>query len=262
MDDDLDPLSPNALSARDLAAPESITALALIRVADRKSRTTPGLFRCSNGEQYWVKPQQESGYSAAELFAGRLGVSTGIAPVANVVDVCPEALPPDDSLARFLGTWVGIRNVEGSVNAQDLAQHLTWGTFDRDRVDHDSWAEAITFQTWLGVSDEQVLVSLTTGRVISFDHEEWQRNLDGHIRRVVVAPILDLQIHPRFVAQSVERAVVRIEHLADDVLASAVAIRQPSPWWVPPLGDRLQIARYLAYRRERLRPVMEKWVGR
>lgn len=146
------------------------------------------------------------------------------------------------------------------VNARDLGPFITNGQFQPGVISAMDRARVIAFQTWLGLGDSQVLISVTSGRVLSIDHGECFGAVDALTDPFMV--ITDIPGVPIMVGKdlgNVRAAVDRIEAFTDQDIVSAVACVPTGPPWESTIDRRAAIGRWLSHRRGRLRGVMETW---
>ena len=157
---------------------------------------------------------------------------------------------------------MGSRHADGVVNARELSPLMASGQFQAGAIDPATRARVVAFQTWIGVGDSQVLISLTDGKVLSIDHGECFGNVDD----LVSPPALVLTDIPG-IAPDVGRdsvhviaAVERIEAITEANLVEAVSQIPAGSNWSAPSDRRLSIAKWLLARRDSLRPVLEGWM--
>lgn len=222
------------------------------------SNASPHAFVCMDGRTYWVKRTAQRGL-AAELIAGRLGVRLGAAPDARIVRVGDEvALPGDGSANHLRGLGVGIRDQSAMENLRHLGHVLPQGQLDPAKIDVLSRARVLSFQTWLGVQDTQILVDLRNGKLLSIDHGEWGGDLspgaDPSLTSTPGVPDNALKA-----ARPVEDALRRIRTVTDEHLLDAVARMPIGAEWNAARAHRLEIARWLRWRRDRLPGVIRAW---
>jgi len=221
----------------------------------------PSALVCVDGGTYWVKSNVQRGLTA-ELVAGRLAKVTGAGPEARVIRVTPEALPADGTLGHLSGVVVGVANVANTVNARELHQLLPQQNLAARCFSSARRALTIVFQSWIGVGDQQVLVNITNGHIFSIDHGECFGSASSMDEPTVVItdiPGIDPQCGRS--RHDVLVAVERIEALTDREILNAVAQVPRGQSWDSDTGRRLQIGHWLAYRRGRIREVMEEWVA-
>lgn len=247
------------LRSRDEADFEPLYAITYVETDPTGTSTNPRPFICSDGKTYWLKGEAQQGL-VAELIAGRLAAQLDVGPVAAIVRVPSAALPEDGSADRVKGVVVGIKDEPNCENARNLGALL--GTqFDPAQIDQASRGHTVVFQTWLGVSDSQVLVSLGTGRVFSFDHGDVFGTLDPpQDPSLIVTDIPGVDAQVGRSREHVEEMVSRVESLLDSELLEAVARVPDGAAWNSGLDRRLQIARFLRHRRDRIRVVTEQWL--
>ena len=221
----------------------------------------PNAFVCIDGKTYWVKGKAQQGL-VAELIAGRLASLVGAGPRAEVIRVMPEILPPDGSLNHLAGVVVGSLDQVGSVNSRELSPLLAGGEFRANAVDPQSRARTTVFHTWLGMSDAQVLISLTDGKVMSIDHGDCFGILEDPAGKPVVIrvdiPGVDQNVgrEERYVLPAVDR----IEAVTESDMLEAVARIPAGGQWRSSAERRLAIGRWLIQRQQQVRGVMSAWM--
>jgi hypothetical protein len=231
------------------------------RPSPGNSLARPHSFVCSNGRAYWLKIDSQQGL-ASELIAGRLASKLDVGPSAAVVQVDPQALPKDGSANHLQGTVVGTQDIPNTVNNKDLQPFMQNGSFDPKMIDQASRAAVVVFQTWIGShGDGQVLVDLTTGRVSTIDHGDCFGALAAGDPTVQVTDIPGVGVDVGRKGSLTEPAIQRIEALSDHELLEAVARVPNDPPWKADESRRLEIARWLATRRDKLRSVITAWTS-
>jgi hypothetical protein len=246
------------LQARDAGGWTAIRALSHDRAPPTQSLAAPHAFVCSDGRTYWVKSRAQQGL-VAELVAGRLAGALVAGPSARVIEVPSAALPQDGSAAHLAGTGVGTEDFRDNVNSRDIAPFVQSGAFDPKKLDTASRAAVVVFQSWIGAGDAQVLLNLTTGRVSSIDHGECFGNLAQSAPTPVVTDIPGVDADVGRDRKFVEASVGRAEAISDEDLLDAVARVPNVGEWRADENRRLQIAQWLASRRDELRKVMKAW---
>jgi hypothetical protein len=188
------------------------------------SLANPRAFVCADGITYWLKSSAQQGL-AAELIAGRLAARVSMGPIARIIRVAQEALPPDGTADHLQGLVVGSMDVKDSVNGRELHKFLPpGGSFDPRKVDAASRAGVVVFQTWIGASDSQVLVELTTGRIHSIDHGDCFGSLASpEPLEVVVTDIPGIPADIGRTKKLVLPALERIEAVTDAYIIEALA---------------------------------------
>lgn len=250
----------------DQQSPDVIDALAFSgqpRIVSTFSR--PLRFVAVDGKTYWVKHHVQNGL-VVELIVGRLAAAVGVGPIARILRVSTAALPAPGNipegvdLAPYLGEVVGSEDVPGTENARELAEFIGSGTFSPNVINVQSRAASTTFQTWIGAADEQVLVRLTDGRVFSIDHGgcfSFVGDFADPSPVLVQIPGVPAEVGREWA--HIEPTVRRIEAISDDDLMKAVDRVPADHRWQSDGNRRLAIAAWLAFRRDRLRGVMESW---
>ncbi len=217
-------------------------------------------FVCIDGKTYWAKAVAQQGL-VAELIAGRLAAKVGAGPAAKIIRVPMEALPVEGDLTRLAGVVVGLEDEPDTVNARDLGPLLGTKGFDPGAIDPSSRAMVVAFQTWLGVGDTQVLINLKDGRVRSIDHGECfssTETLDDPSLIVVPIPGIDPEVGRD--QTSVDAAIAKVVGVTDRQIVEAVTRIPLGEPWRSPGERRLEIARWLARRRDRIKEVMLTWL--
>jgi hypothetical protein len=252
---------PNQLLALDRTGYTVLEALTTAPLPPSATYSRPNAFVGIDGNTYWVKGNVQQGL-VSELIAGRLAVRIGAGPAARIIRVTPEAAPPDGSANHLLGVVVGSEDQPDTVNARDLAPLASSGQFHPGLVEPESRARVIVFQTWLGVGDSQVLVSVTDGKVLSIDHGDCFGTLTSPAEppMSVVTDIPGVSPDVGREADHVLAAVARVEAVTDNDLLRAIAQVPGGDAWQSPSDRRLSIGRWLAERRDMLRGVMQSWM--
>lgn len=237
-----------------------LNAVTYVGGAGTSSLANPQAFICADGATYWLKSSAQQGL-AAELIAGRLAARVSAGPVSQVIWVPPEALPPSGVANHLQGLVVGSRDVRDSVNARELGRVLPPdGSFDVRVIDGASRARVVVFQTWVGASDSQVLVELMTGRVHSIDHGDCFGSLASPTALgVIVTDIPGVSGELGRSRSLVLPAIEQIETVTNDEILQAVAGVPSGESWQSDVTRRLEIAQWLAARRDCLREVVLQW---
>jgi hypothetical protein len=218
----------------------------------------PRPFLCSDNIVRWLKPRAQQGL-AAEVIAGRLASSVGAGPNCHPVFVGIDAIAGELGLARFRGHVAGVEHRPGVESSKNLLR-LIGSASTSLPIDPLSRAVVAAFQTWLDVSDAQVLVNLETGCVETCDHGDTFGELrKGPPSRVVIAKLPGTPSRASFTRAELDNAVRRIELLTDFEILSAVASMPDEPGWQASFARRLAIAEWLIKRRGRLREVLLGW---
>lgn len=242
---------------------------ALTHDARRSASThaTPHTFVCIDGSTYWVKGRAQQGL-VAELIAGRLAARLGAGPMAQIVRVTEEALPQEagevrDQAKSLLGVVVGLEDQHGTMNARELQPLIDNSQFAPDTIDPRSRALVVAFHTWLGVNDAQVLVRLSDGTVLSIDHGDGFGSMGaGGQPQVIMIPIPGVSNDVGREMRYVDPSIRKIEQVRNAQLLEAVSGVPLGDAWRSPLERRVEIAAWLASRRDRLREVMTQWAQR
>ena len=253
-------LDESSLAALDRDGYRPLEALTYGGLLPKPTHARPTIFLCGDGKAYWVKGMAQHGLMA-ELVAGRLGAKVGASPIAHIIHVRAEAVPSSGEADHLTGIVVGTEDVANAVNGRDLQQFLGAGQFLPEVLNPASRARVVAFQTWIGVDDAQVLVRLTDGVVFSIDHGasfSGVSTLSDPSVRVTSIPGVSDEVGKE--ARHVQLAVDRIESIDDEDLLDVVARMPTGESWQSPPERRLQIARWLAHRRQRIREVMRTWL--
>lgn len=247
-----------ALAILDLRAPATLDAISHVKAPPGRSLATPHAFLTSSGKTCWVKAQSQFGLET-ELIAGRLAGSLGAGPDAHVVRVPPQALPPGGIAAHLQGLLVGTEDIPGAMNNRELG---LFGVtmLDPKLIDPGQRALVVTFQTWIGLDDLQVLVDLTSRKIFSHDHGGCFANPAPEAAPGLA--LLDLPGIDRAHgsdAALIAAAVARVQSLDDEELLAAAAGVPDAPGWNADPSRRLRIAEWLADRRDKIAEVMQAW---
>lgn len=220
----------------------------------------PLAFVCIDGKTYWVKGTAQQGL-VAELIAGRLAAKVGAGPVARIIRVSSEVHEASGATPEMINLVVGSAHQDGTVNARDLQPFMQSGVFKPGLVDAVTRARTIAFQSWIGAGDSQVLLSLTAGTVFSIDHGDCFGSTATLTDPTIIATDIP-GVAPTVGKdpQSVDLALSRMEAVSDRDLIEAVARIPSGDPWRSPVGRRVEIAGWLAHRRDRLRAVMTAWL--
>jgi hypothetical protein len=215
-------------------------------------------FLCSDGAVWWLKAKAQQGL-LVEVIAGRLAKHVGAGPGASPILVGADAIAGQLGLVRFRGHVAGIEHRPGVESSKKLAKLMSSPSLALP-IDPSSRAVVIAFQTWLDVSDPQVLVNTFSGEVETHDHGETFGELKkGPPSRIVIARIPGVADHVGLGREELESAVRRIEALAEADILWAVACIPDEPGWRAPFDRRLAIAEWLIKRQARLREVLIGW---
>lgn len=235
---------------------EALTHAGLVQ---SQTHAHPDAFVCIDGKTYWIKGTAQQGL-VAELISGRLAHKVGAGPVARIIRVTPDVLPAGGGADHLKGVVVGLEDVSGAVNGRDLQPFIADGRFKPGLVDLASRACVVVFQTWVGAGDPQVLVQLSNGNVMSIDHGDCFGATSVQADPVVVVTAIpgvpqDVGKEEKYVLPTVDR----ISSITDGELMDAVCGVPMGTAWRSPVERRVQIAAWLAHRRDCLREVMIKW---
>lgn len=250
----------STISALDRDGYKPLEAITYSGFTPTSTHARPTKFVCDDGRTYWVKSAAQEGI-VVELIAGRLGALIGASPVARIVHVPRQSLPLSGEADHLQGIVVGIQDVPESQNARDLQPFIGRREFDPATIDTRFRARVVAFQSWLGVSDQQVLVRFTDGAIFSIDHGACFGSVNP-----VSDPTIVLTKIPA-VADSVgkdpdcvEAAIRQVEQITDQQIAECVSRIPSFDPWKSEAQRRLQIAEWLIHRRRPPRGVMEQWL--
>lgn len=220
----------------------------------------PETFVCIDGRTYWVKGTAQQGL-VSELIVGRLAELVGAGPLARIVHVSDIAGATAQNV-QIMGLLAGSLDVPDTVNARDLQTLTPAVQLPSSGINPVSRARVIAFQTWIGVSDAQVLIRLTDGEVLTIDHgDAFGSTSAADDPAIAVTPIPGLSDTIGKRAGHIMPAVDSIQRVTDRQLLECVAgIPSGSPWRSP-APRRLEIAEYLAHRRDRLQEVIRTWLS-
>lgn len=245
------------LDARGLTV---LDALTLSPLRASSGYTAPFPFVCVDGETYWAKADAQRGLTA-ELIAGRIGGQLRMAPMSAIVRIVPEVVAQEPNAQRLVGVRVGSRHAgNDAFNVKDIAQFIQGGTLLPSRIDEASRARAVAFQTWIGLQDAQLFIDAATGRVVSADHGEcFQDVVSLTAPTLIVTAIPGIPQNHGSDSKHVSAAVSAIEGFTDQQLLEAVSRIPSGAEWQSDLTRRFAIGKWLAYRRDNLRVVVEAW---
>jgi hypothetical protein len=239
-----------------------IAALTHLQGPPNGKASRPHLFLAANGRSYWVKTKAQRGLFP-EYAIGQLAALVGAGPGAELISVQRSALPLNGTLDRFEGTFVGSEHVPGAVNIEEFGELVTSGLLDPQVVDARSRARTIAFQTWVNAMDEQVLVRLEDGVVLTIDHGDCLSALPpGPPSRIVVAPIGGLSGTVGRDWRVVSEAVDAITAISEGQILEIVAGLENLDGWQAPFERRLMAARWLIKRQQKLGEELGKWAPR
>jgi hypothetical protein len=249
----------DALAALDA---KGYLVLDLLTPGGRRSGTYSAshTFIAVSGRTYWVKVSAQQGL-VAELVAGRLGARLGAGPPTHIVRVPAEAIPASGEGGHLVGVGVGSEDMPDTINTKDMPPILGTGRFRPESIDGRSRTLVTAFRSWIGVGDPQVLVNLKDGTVLTIDHGDCFADVATLTDPVVsVTPIPSVDDSVGKDEFCLGAALRRFEELSDQAILEAVSAMPFGGTWQSPPDRRLQIARWLAHRRDRLRAVMELWL--
>jgi len=247
------------MAALDVQGYVVLEAITTAPLAPSRSHSKPNALVAIDGKTYWVKGDVQQGL-VAELIAGRLASKVGAGPLARIIRVTSAALPADGSASHLEGVVCGVEHLENVVNARDLQPFIAGGKLPASAIDPPSRARAVVFQTWLGVGDQQVLVSLTNGHVYSIDHGDCFGDLSRPLPiRPVVTSIPGVGDGLGNEPALVRVVVSAIEAVSDVDLLNAVSKVPAGDAWRSPTDRRLKVAAWLAERRDNFCAAMAGW---
>jgi hypothetical protein len=207
---------------------------------------------CIDGKPYWIKRQAQQGLSA-ELIAGRLAARLDVGGRTEIVHVPKEALPGDGSADHLEGLGVGIQHLRDTVNAREISQLTGGKNLTPGLINQRSHAAVVAFQSWIGVGDSQVLIDMTRGLLYSIDHGDAFGDLTNTTPTLIVTDIPGIPHAHGTQGPPLEAAIARVEGVEDQEILTAVAkVPVQGPDWNGDQNWRLQIAHWLAERRDRL----------
>ena len=190
----------------------------LARLEGSAGVAVPQVMEPDRSTSYWLKGSVQQGL-VCELIIGRLAHMVGAGPLAQIIRVTPGCLPADGSATHVEGVVVGSRKLPDVCNARDLAALLGEKNLPERSIEPASRARVVTFQSWLGIHDGQVLVDVSSGKVFSIDHGDAFHDLTNLGPPDVVITSIDQRTDQRIEAWDViEDAVSRIERISDSQL--------------------------------------------
>jgi hypothetical protein len=247
------------LKALDAAGYNVVEAVAHVKGPPQGSHANPHAFACLDGKTYWVKAQAQQGL-CVELVAGRLAAKVGAGPMAKIIHVPNEALPSDGSANHLAGLLVGVQDEEGLVNIKDLGL-MGVSNLQAESVRPRDRANVVVFQSWMSVSDQQMLLDLRSGRLVSIDHGECFSDTNAVDPTLIVTDIPGVPAAHGKTKEHVAPALEQVESVSDADLLSVVAQMPSGSPWNADASRRLAIAKCLAGRRDRLRGAIEGWLA-
>ena len=219
----------------------------------------PDLYIGSDGLRYWVKARAQRGL-VAEVIAGRLADSLGVGPIARVARLDGTVAPLASRLYKFSGLAAASQDVADTMNQAELLRLVQQERLVGARLDSRSRAAVTAFQTWIGVSDEQVLVRLTDGKVLSIDHgDAFGELLEGPPSRIVLAGIPGVSDNVGRDWDDLRPAVEAIEALPIENIYAATAGIPDGDRWLGSSERRYQIANWLVVRQRSIGEEIRKW---
>jgi len=255
------PFVEDDLAALDRAGFQAINALTL---ADGPTGTHshPCKFVCMDVNTYWTKGEPVQQGLVVELIAARLADQLGVGPRGVIVNVSDEAIPAAGNPGCSTGLIFGSLDQNDMIPARDITKFIPSGILPPGSPDKGSWALVIAFQTWLGVGDSQVLLSVTTGRVASFDHGDCFGSAGTLASPTIVfTQFAGVTEAAAKTPPEIRAAVSKIEGVTDIQLVQACARMPTGPMWRSESTRRLTIANWLQHRRPLLRGIMDAWLS-
>jgi hypothetical protein len=230
---------------------DAVAHLDLPRQGGRYGR--PVSYLCSDNQVYWTKTRSQTGL-AGEFIANRLAYRLSVGPVSTIVRIA-AFVAVSGGTSRAVGTLA----MSDVVSSKELAATGDLATFDPRITDPESRARTAVFQSWVDMTDQQVLISTTDGRVYSIDHGDSFRNLLLGPPRMVVAPIPGVRIDWSATREAAVEMAREIEGLLPVEILQAAAATPDEPGWQGMFARRLGIARWLIKRQLPLREEVERW---
>jgi hypothetical protein len=216
-------------------------------------------FVCVDGKTYWVKLTAQYGL-AAEVIAGRLAAALGAGPLTRIIRV-PSTRAGD--AGHLVGLGGGSEDQPGAFNGKDISNFVHNGTLAPGSLDPRFLARTLVFQTWIGVQDQQVLLRLTDGAVLSIDHGGCFGDTSTRADPVVIeTSIPGISETERKRHDLLDAELLSLEAVTEGDLLQAVAGIPDDDDWKGDPARRLSIAEWLLYRQSRVRGVIEAWVRR
>jgi hypothetical protein len=252
-------LDEDALAALDARGYQVIDVLTH---GGRKSATysSSNSFIGIDSKTYWVKASAQQGL-VAELVAGRVAAKVGAGPPTVIVRVPTEAIPQTGEGGHLVGVDVGSEDVPDTINTKDMAAIVGTGTFKPESIDPRSRTLVTAFRSWVGVGDPQVLVNLRDGSVFTIDHGDCFADIDTMSEPAIsLTPIPSVGDAFGKDEFCVLAALAKIRAATDTFLLEAVSRMPFGGPWQSGSDRRLKIAKWLAFRRDRLEGVMDRWL--
>lgn len=133
---------------------------------------------------------------------------------------------------------------------------------DPSKVDWNSWARVVAFQTWLYAGDPQAVIRATDGKIFSVDHGDCFRELAPGRPTGLIVPNLYGISGTQFDATAVALAVDAIESITEqDLVMAAAGIPGDDPGWRMSIERRVRVIEWLMDRQPGVREVM-RWMLR
>jgi hypothetical protein len=243
------------LRVRDARSPAPIEARTYLGFAGYRTYAAPHRLLAANGTIYRVKERAQEGLGA-EAIANRLAHRLGVGPDCQVIAITHAALPLDNRTDSLAGLQLGTAEIEGVLNDDELraADFRT----DNCRIDWESWATVVAFQTWIYAGDPQAVLCIDDGRIFSVDHGACFRALPPGPPTGLVGPELFGISGRQFDAVHLIEALAKIEAITEaDLLALASGIPGDDPGWRMPIERRVRVLEWLASRQFGVRKVLE-----
>jgi hypothetical protein len=212
-----------------------------------------------DGRSYWVKSESQQGL-VSELICARLASVTHAGPAGRILRVTAEAVSSAPDCAHLVGVVFGSQDRADAVNARDIGALIGDQPFDPSVIDAPARARVIAFQTWVGVTDSQVLLSARTGQLWSLDHGDAFGNVDDlNNPSLVITDIPGVSPTVGSRIGDLAAAAVEIESVTETQIIEAVSGIPLGEPWRSPVERRARIVRYLIHRQGRLRGVLTAW---
>jgi hypothetical protein len=140
-----------------------------------------------------------------------------------------------------------------------MQQLLGPGAFRPESIDGRSRTLVTAFRSWLGVGDPQVLVNLKDGTVFSIDHGDCFGDVTFNDPVINVTPIPSVSDDVGKDEFCVKAALRKVKEITDLIILDCVSRVPVGGAWQSEPSRRLDIARWLVHRRDRMEEVMTAW---
>jgi hypothetical protein len=238
----------------DAAATAPGRSLTYVGPTGYRTYSSPHRFVDDKGRIVLVKARAQQGLGA-EAFANILAHQLDAGPESFVIDIGAGTVPEDGRLNHLIGLKVATVELEGTVNHEQLFQ--MGGAPNPDKVDWESWARVVAFQTWIYAGDPQAVFRWSDGRVFSVDHGACFRELLRGGPAGVIVPELHGVAGVPFDRRALARALDTIESITESDLVEAASGIPDGPDWRMPIDRRLRIVEWLLNRQIGVRKVVE-----